>query len=72
MALSFAFFGQGTGPIWLDNVFCTGSETELLECPHNGISIHNCIHFEDASVRCSPRKFIIKKMSCSYSETYCY
>ena len=61
MALSFAFFGQGTGPIWLDNVFCTGSETELLECPHNGISNHNCIHFEDASVRCSPRKFIIKK-----------
>ena len=73
MALSLAFFGQGTGPIWLDNVFCTGSETELLECPHNGIGNHNCIHFEDASVRCSPRKFIVNKMSfnlyvtCSYS-----
>ena len=57
MALSLARFGEGTGPIWLDDVFCTGSESELLECPHNGIGNHNCEHFEDASVRCSPRKF---------------
>ena len=63
MALSLAFFGQGTGPIWLDNVLCTGSESELLECLHNGIGNHNCNHFEDASVRCSPRKFIVNKMS---------
>ena len=63
MALSFAFFGQGSGPIWLDDVSCTGLETELLECPHNGIGLHNCIHFEDASVRCSPCRFIINKMS---------
>ena len=63
MALSLAFFGQGTGPIWLDNVFCTGLETELLECPHGGIGLHNCIHSEDASIRCSPGKFIVNKMS---------
>ena len=63
MALSFAFFGEGTGPIWLDNVFCTGFETELLECPHNGIGNHDCGHYEDASVRCSPCKFIINKIS---------
>ena len=61
MALSFAFFGEGSGPIWLDNVFCTGSETELSDCPHNGIGFHNCLHYEDASVRCSPRKFILTK-----------
>ena len=59
-ALSFAHFGEGTGPIWLDDVSCTGSESELLECPHNGIGNHNCDHFEDASVRCSiSGKFII-------------
>ena len=52
-ALSFAHFGGGTGPIWLDDVSCTGSESELLECPHNGIGNHNCGHYEDASVRCS-------------------
>ena len=63
MALSFAHFGEGTGLIWLDDVFCTGSESELLECYHNGIGNHDCSHYEDASVRCSPRKFIIYKMS---------
>ena len=59
-ALSFAHFGEGNGPIWLDDVSCTGSESELLECPHNGIGSHDCDHFEDASVRCSVSgKFII-------------
>ena len=58
MALSFAFFGEGTGPIWLDNVFCTGLESQLLDCPHNGIGFHNCRHSDDASVNCGPCKFI--------------
>ena len=63
-ALSNAYFGEGSGPIWLDDVSCTGSESELLECYHNGIANHDCSHFEDASVRCSiSGKFIINKMS---------
>ena len=48
-----AFFGEGTGEIFLDDVSCTGQETELRSCPHSGIRTHNCAHSEDAGVVCS-------------------
>ena len=45
-------FGQGTGPIHLDNLFCNSTESRLVDCRHNGISVHNCVHSEDAGLRC--------------------
>ena len=51
-ALSFATFGRGTGPIYLDNLICTSNETRLVDCAHNGIANHNCLHSEDAGLRC--------------------
>ena len=40
------------GPIWLDDVECTGHEQRLIDCPHNGLENHNCDHFENAGVTC--------------------
>ncbi|XP_062509432.1 deleted in malignant brain tumors 1 protein-like isoform X2 [Corticium candelabrum] len=57
-----AFFGQGRGPVWLDNVVCTGQETSIDKCKHSGWGVHNCGHSEDAGVFCSdvPVKDIIE------------
>ena len=51
-ASSQAFYGQGSGTIWLDNVNCVGTEFTIGNCSHNGWGVENCSHGEDASVNC--------------------
>nr|XP_055049773.1 scavenger receptor cysteine-rich type 1 protein M130-like [Misgurnus anguillicaudatus] len=58
-ANSEASFGQGSDPIWLDNVECSGSESSIIQCKHNGLGSHNCGHHEDAGVICSGMRIFI-------------
>ena len=51
-ALGGAYFGEGSGPIWYDNVDCVGNETNITQCSHSGIEVHNCNHSQDAGVVC--------------------
>ena len=48
-----ASHGEGSGPIWLDDVSCSGSETHLHNCPKREWGNHNCDHKKDASVLCN-------------------
>nr|XP_055046930.1 deleted in malignant brain tumors 1 protein-like [Misgurnus anguillicaudatus] len=49
-----AFFGEGLGPILMDNVNCIVSDSKLTKCQTNGWGISNCEHYEDAGVICQP------------------
>ncbi|XP_019850242.1 PREDICTED: deleted in malignant brain tumors 1 protein-like [Amphimedon queenslandica] len=49
-----AYYGQSTGPIWLNRLYCTGSENNLLDC-NRGVDIGNaygCSHSRDVGIVC--------------------
>ena len=57
ISLSRAYFGRGTGPIFLDDTNCLPeNHTSLVECFESADSTtvgeHNCDHSEDVSVIC--------------------
>ena len=47
-----AYFGEGNGKIWLDEVNCNGAEESLFNCSHQPWGLHNCYHNEDLGVIC--------------------
>jgi len=50
-------YGPGTGTIWLDDVVCSGRETELSRCRHRWWGSHNCQHSNDVSIACENRTY---------------
>ena len=45
-------YGAGSGAIWLNNVHCNGTETDIRNCEHDVWGSHNCTHSQDVSVSC--------------------
>ena len=41
-----------TQPIWMDDVQCSGTETDITDCPSNGWGNQNCGHYEDVQLVC--------------------
>ena len=66
-AYSNAYFGAGSGPIFLDDVQCSSSSSQLLECPSSPILSHNCLHSADAGVGCQGISFMFSTIfSCFF------
>ncbi|XP_076436243.1 scavenger receptor cysteine-rich type 1 protein M160-like [Babylonia areolata] len=60
IAAGVASFGQGSGPIWIDDLDCAGTEDNIGSCRHSGYGIQNCDHTEDAGVYCAPNTHTLK------------
>lgn len=46
-------FEGGSGPIYLDDVHCSGQEASLVLCPRSDWGRHDCSHQEDVTVICT-------------------
>lgn len=47
-----AYFGQGSGPILIEGLRCSGNEWGLSQCRSRPWLTHSCSHYEDAGVSC--------------------
>ena len=60
-------FGPGIGPIWLNEVQCTGQEQTLFNCSQQPFGINNCNHDQDVGVICNALRppIIVSEPPCT-------
>ena len=46
------------GIIWMENVACSGTETLIADCSHNGWGRADCYHSTDVGVTCKPGRLL--------------
>ncbi|XP_062420787.1 macrophage receptor MARCO isoform X1 [Pungitius pungitius] len=51
-AMSTFTASPGSGRIWLDDLKCLGTESDIFSCVHGEVGVNNCQHNEDAGVYC--------------------
>ena len=64
-AYSHAYYGEGSGRIWLEGVSCYGSESRLSLCTNRSWGNHGCSHSQDVGVGCT----LISAVSAASSGT---
>lgn len=56
LAVSSFFYGEGTGPVVLPYLLCTGKETSLDHCKQRKSYSPGCSHFDDVGIVCNTSK----------------
>ncbi|XP_049340560.1 deleted in malignant brain tumors 1 protein-like [Astyanax mexicanus] len=58
-ALGKSHFGSGSGPIWMDDVDCSGSESRLKNCRSPVWVKHDCNETHNSGVICSGARLVL-------------
>ncbi|XP_029427837.1 scavenger receptor cysteine-rich type 1 protein M130-like [Rhinatrema bivittatum] len=64
-------FGPGSGPVWLQRVFCSGSESHLSQCGSWVSQQFACSHNRDVGVTCSGADTGISNVSLVNGSSRC-
>uniref|UniRef100_A0A4W3I4T0 SRCR domain-containing protein n=1 Tax=Callorhinchus milii TaxID=7868 RepID=A0A4W3I4T0_CALMI len=57
-------YGEGSGPVWINNVQCAGTETHIWNCPYSTVASSSRTS-RDVGVLCSGEFFVHPMISCS-------
>ena len=62
-------YGPGSGPIWLDDVDCDGTDIHIIQCGRRGWGKADCTHSEDISIYCGMQQYNFPSSMCGVT---CY